>query len=78
MDVVWLALIVAFVAGLGMLAGGGARREDLRARRRWDTAFELESRRLQRTDATGVLKCRSCGTSASERSGRCPRCGAVL
>ncbi|HET8569287.1 MAG TPA: hypothetical protein VFM93_09910 [Candidatus Limnocylindria bacterium] len=78
MDAVWLVLLVGLVAGLGMLAGGGARREDARARRRWDTAFELESRRLQRTDATGVLMCRGCGTSASERAGRCPRCGAIL
>ena len=30
------------------------------------------------TDATGVLMCRRCGASASERSGRCPSCGAGL
>jgi rubrerythrin len=61
-----------------LLLGGGRSREDLRARRRWDAAFDHESRRLSRTDATGVLRCRSCGASASERAGRCPSCGAAL
>ncbi|HEV8671180.1 MAG TPA: hypothetical protein VGS01_10645 [Candidatus Limnocylindria bacterium] len=78
MDLVWFGLLVVGVAVLGMLAGGGRSREDIRARRRWDSAFEHDSRRLSRTDATGMLMCRSCGTSASERAGRCPRCGALL
>ena len=30
------------------------------------------------TDATGVLMCRRCGASGSERAGHCPSCGAVL
>jgi rubrerythrin len=78
MDVVWFGLLVIGVAVLGMLAGGGSRRGDIRTRRRWDAAFEHESRRTTHTDATGMLLCRSCGTSAPERAGRCPRCGAML
>ena len=78
MDVVWFGLLVVGVAVLGTLAGGGRTPQDHRARRRWDAAFEQESRRTSHTDATGMLLCRSCGTSASERAGRCPRCGALL
>ena len=78
MDLLWFGLLVVGVALLGMLAGGGRSREDIRARRRWDAAFEHDSRRLSRTDATGMLLCRSCGASAPERAGRCPRCGALL
>lgn len=78
MDAVWFGLMAIGVAVLGMLAGGGSRREDIRARRRWDSAFEQESRRISQTDATGMLMCRSCGASASERAGRCPRCSAML
>lgn len=78
MDVVWFGLLVLGVALLGMLAAGGRSREDVRSRRRWDAAFEQEIRRTSHTDATGMLLCRSCGTSASERAGRCPRCGAIL
>ena len=77
-DLVWSALLLGAIAVLGLLLGGGRNREDIRARRRWDQAFDLESRRLSRTDATGVLRCRSCGASASESAGRCPSCGAVL
>jgi rubrerythrin len=78
MDVVWFGLLVVGVAVLGTLAGGGRGREDFRARRRFDAAWEQESRRTTHTDATGMLLCRSCGASGSERAGRCPRCGAVL
>jgi rubrerythrin len=78
LDVVWFGLLVVGVAVLGTLAGGGRGREDFRARRRFDAAFEQESRRTVHTDATGMLLCRSCGSSASERAGRCPRCGAML
>jgi rubrerythrin len=78
MDAVWFGLLVVGVAVLGLLAGGGRSREDIRARRRWDAAFDQESRRTSRTDATGMLLCRSCGSTASERAGRCPRCGAIL
>ena len=78
MDVVWFGLLVVGVAVLGTLAGGGRSREDFRARRRFETAFDQESRRTTHTDATGMLLCRSCGASASERAGRCPRCSATL
>jgi rubrerythrin len=78
MDVVWFGLLVVGVAVLGTLAGGGRGREDFRARRRFDAAWEQESRRTTHTDATGMLLCRSCGASGSERAGRCPRCGAML
>jgi len=78
MDVVWFGLLVVGVAVLGTLAGGGRGREDFRARRRFDAAFEQESRRTTHTDATGMLLCRSCGAGGSERAGRCPRCGAML
>ncbi len=77
-DLAWSALLIAGIVALGLLAGGAGRREDLRARRRWDAAFDHESRRISHTDVTGVLRCRACGTSASERAGRCPSCGAVL
>lgn len=43
MDVLWFGLLVIGVAALGMLAGGGSRRDDIRARRRWDAAFEHEA-----------------------------------
>jgi rubrerythrin len=77
-DAVWFGLLVVGVAVLGTLAGGGRGREDFRARRRFDAAWEQESRRTTHTDATGMLLCRSCGASGSERAGRCPRCGAML
>lgn len=75
-DLVWSVLLLAGIAVLGLMLGGGRSRDDIRARRRWDASFDYESRRLSRTDATGVLRCRSCGASASERAGRCPSCGA--
>jgi hypothetical protein len=77
-DLFWSVLLLAGVAILGLLIGGGGRRDDIRARRRWDQAFDYESRRMSRTDATGMLMCRSCGASASERAGRCPNCGSSL
>ncbi|HUQ42077.1 MAG TPA: hypothetical protein VM052_06225 [Candidatus Limnocylindrales bacterium] len=77
-DLFWSALLLIGIAAIGVLAGRGGSREDLRARRRWDAAFDYESRKTSRTDATGMLLCRSCGASASERAGRCPSCGAVL
>jgi uncharacterized paraquat-inducible protein A len=76
-DAVGVVAAIVLLALVGMLAGTGRGREDLRARR-WGAGFEQEMRRSVRTDATGVLMCRSCGTSASERAGRCPRCGATL
>lgn len=79
MEWLWFVGFVAVVGGLGLIAGSGTgkTRDDLRSRR-WDQAFEIESRRLQQTDATGVLRCRSCGASGAERAGRCPACGAIL
>jgi hypothetical protein len=77
-DLFWSVLLLAGGAILGLIVGGGRSRDDIRARRRWDQAFDSESRRLSRTDATGMLMCRSCGASASERAGRCPSCGSTL
>ncbi len=77
-DLVWSFLLLGAIAILGIALGRGGGREDLRARRRRDDAFDHESRKLRRTDATGVLRCRSCGANASERAGRCPSCGATL
>lgn len=78
MEIFWLVMLVLLVAGFGMLSGAGRGRDDFRARRRWDATFYAETHRQTHTDATGVLMCRSCGASGSERAGRCPSCGAVL
>jgi hypothetical protein len=77
-DVLVFVLVAAGVVGFGLLAGAGRPREDSRLRRRWESAFYAGSHRQVQTDATGVLMCRRCGASASERSGRCPACGASL
>ena len=77
-DLLWSALLLIGIAVIGIFLGRGTSREDIRARRRWDAAFDYESRKSTRTDATGVLRCRSCGASASERSGRCPSCGSAI
>jgi rubrerythrin len=77
MDPVMLVLLVIGIVGFGLLAGSGRARDD-RARSRWESAFHAESHRQVNTDATGVLMCRRCGASASERAGRCPSCGAAL
>ena len=77
-DLFWSFLLLGAIAVFGILLGSGRSRDDLRARRRWDAAFDYESRRMSHTDATGMLRCRSCGANASERTGRCPSCGAVL
>ena len=78
-DLAWSFLLLLTIGVVAALLGSSGRtREDIRARRRWDAAFDQESRRLTRTDATGVLRCRSCGANASERAGVCPACGARL
>jgi rubrerythrin len=76
-DALLVAVGLVMLLGLLFLAGSGGR-EDVRMRSRWDAAFEREARQLRRTDATGVLRCRSCGASGSEKAGACPRCGARL
>jgi len=78
MDLVVLLLIVVGMVGFGLLAGAARPRDELRNRRRWESTFYAESHREVHTDATGVLMCRRCGASGSERAGRCPSCGAVL
>lgn len=77
-DATWSLLLFAGIAFVGLLLAGSRTREDTRLRRRWDSAFDQEIRRVSHTDATGVLRCRSCGASAPERAGRCPSCRAVL
>lgn len=77
MEAVPLIIGLAMLVGLAMLAGSMTR-EDPRTRARWDARFDREARELRRTDATGVLTCRKCGASGSERSGVCPRCRAML
>lgn len=78
MDLVMLFLIAVGMVGFGLLAGAARPRDEMRNRRRWESAFYAESHREVQTDATGVLLCRRCGASASERAGRCPSCGAGL
>lgn len=73
-----IVILVLLVAGFSVLSGGGRSASELRMRRRWESNFESEMRQIRPTDATGVLMCRRCGASASERAGRCPSCGAVL
>ena len=73
-----IAILVLLVAGFALLAGGGRSASEVRMRRRWESTFESELRQVRPTDATGVLRCRSCGASGSERAGRCPSCGAIL
>jgi ribosomal protein L40E len=77
MDLVMLFFIVVGIAGFGLIAGAGRPRGD-RLRRRWESSFYEESHKQVLTDATGVLMCRRCGASGSERAGRCPSCGAGL
>jgi rubrerythrin len=73
-----IVILVLLIAGFSVLSGGGRSASELRMRRRWEANFESEIRQIRPTDATGVLMCRRCGASASERAGRCPNCGAVL
>ena len=73
-----IIILVLLVAGFSLLSGGGRSASDVRMRRRWESSFDAEIRQIRPSDATGVLMCRRCGASASERAGRCPSCGAVL
>jgi len=73
-----IVILVLLVAGFSVLAGGSRSASDVRLRRRWQSTFDSELRQVRPSDATGILRCRSCGASASERAGRCPSCGAVL
>jgi len=76
-DIVFLAIGVAMLAGLLYLSSAMSRGEP-RMRSRWDARFDGEAHQLRRTDATGVLRCRKCGASGSEKRGFCPGCGALL
>lgn len=76
-DAIFVALGVIMLGGLLILAGSTSR-EDPRLRRSWDSRFDSEAHALRPTDATGVLRCRRCGASGSERNGVCPSCGAAL
>ena len=76
-DAILLAIGIVMLAGLLFLSGSLSR-DDPRLRRRWDSRFDQEAHALRRTDATGVLRCRRCGSSGSERSGVCPACGSAL
>jgi rubrerythrin len=73
-----IIILVLLVAGFSFLAGGSRSASDIRLRRRWESSFDTELRQVRPSDATGVLRCRRCGASGSERAGRCPSCGAVL
>ncbi len=77
-DLLWFVLLAVCVGAFGMIAGSGRGRDDIRLHRRWDSMFHAETHKQTQTDATGVLMCRGCGASASERAGRCPSCGAML
>jgi rubrerythrin len=77
-ELLGIIILVLLIAGFTVLSGGGRSASELRMRRRWEANFESEIRQIRPTDATGVLMCRRCGASATERAGRCPSCGAVL
>ena len=77
-ELLGLVILVLLIGGFGLLSNGGRSASELRSKRRWDASFESEIRRIKPTDATGVLMCRRCGASGSERAGRCPSCGAIL
>jgi ribosomal protein L40E len=78
MDPLLVLFILVGLVGCGLAAGAGHPRDELRNRRRWESTFHAEFHREVHTDATGVLICRRCGASGSERAGRCPSCGANL
>jgi ribosomal protein L40E len=78
MDLLMLLVLLAGLICFALLAGAARPREELRSRRSWESAFYAESHKEVHTDATGVLMCRRCGASGSERAGLCPSCGASL
>jgi ribosomal protein L40E len=78
MDPLLVFFTLVGLIGFGLLAGAGRPRDGIRNRWRWESTLNAESHREVHTDATGVLMCRHCGASASERAGRCPSCGATL
>jgi rubrerythrin len=78
MELAILLLIAIAMLAFALLAGAGRARDEMPHRGRWESAFYAEAHREVNTDATGVLMCRRCGASGSERAGRCPSCGASL
>jgi len=78
MEPLMFLFILVGLFGFGLVAGAGRPRDELRSSRRWESTFYAESHKEVHTDATGVLICRQCGASGSERAGRCPSCGAGL
>jgi rubrerythrin len=78
MDLLMLFFIAAGMIAFGLLAGAAPPRDEMRNRGRWESTFYAEAHKEVHTDATGVLLCRRCGASASEKAGRCPSCGASL
>jgi rubrerythrin len=78
MDPLMLIFILVGLLGFGLVAGAARPRDEMRNHRRWESAFYAETHKEVHTDATGMLMCRQCGASASERAGRCPSCGASL
>jgi ribosomal protein L40E len=78
MDPLAIVLILVGVIVFVLLGGVGRSRDDFRRHGRWESSFYAEDHRQVHTDATGMLVCRRCGESASERAGHCPSCGAGL
>ena len=78
MDPLMFVFIVVCLVAFGLVGGTVRTRDEMRNGRRWESAFYSESHKEVHTDATGVLICRQCGASGSERAGRCPSCRASL
>lgn len=77
MDGVGLLILLLVFASLALFSGSSRARQDF-LRRQGDARIEATLYRSTRTDATGMLMCRRCGTESAERAGACPRCGASL
>lgn len=78
MDGVGLLLLILFFGMVALISGTGRSRQDLILRRQSDARVNASLHRTTRTDATGMLMCRRCGTESPEQAGSCPRCGASL